>query len=54
MPERLPLGEVTATHGIEQQRQRVGADEVGGDDLVPRTDRDVVRDHVQKVGASIT
>jgi hypothetical protein len=44
------LGEVTAPDRLQKEGKCLGADEVRGDDLMPRTDLDASRDHVQKRG----
>jgi hypothetical protein len=44
------LGEVTAAYGGQQQRKRLGADEVRGDELVFRTDLSARGDQLQEGG----
>jgi hypothetical protein len=44
----LRLGEVRTPHRRQQERQRLGADEVRSDKLMPFADLDLVGDEVQQ------
>lgn len=46
--KRQILGEVTVPHALEKQGKCLGADEVRGDELMPRADRGIAGDDVQE------
>lgn len=46
--ERHLLCEVATVHGLEEPRERLGADRVRGDDLVLGADRHVLGDEAQE------